>query len=446
VSSHSALAVPAFKRLSSNPCLMVLLCTLLCTASTFGQQTLGSVNGTVTDSSGAVVPRVAVKVRAPATNLEVAAESKSDGSFSVADLPIGTYEVTFSKDGFQTAIYPQIIVQGNRTATVNAKLKPGKISSSVTVSSTPLLNETDTTTGYVLDSKIIENSPLGTGSFTQLATLSPGVNAELLNTSGTNAGFGNQGIWANGQRDTSNSFSFNGVNANNIFNGKSTSQVASSRVAVNIGESSAGGGEIQTSTSVYGAIGQALPTPPPETIEELHVNSAMYDASQGANSGAHIEVITKSGANSIHGGGWEYYQTGGWNADPWFNKNAGLPTPALHRNVFGGMIGAPIKRDKLFFFASYQGQRVSDQLLGNSLVPVPAINASFPGTQSLTSDRSAATLANLVNADFDSGTPCGNFSRPCTAADMNPVALNIMSQKRRMETSLSPMRRPTRPN
>ena len=384
-----------------------------------GQQTLGSVNGTVTDASGAVVQGVAVKARSVATNLEVTATSKSDGSFSIADLPIGTYEVRFSKEGFKTDSHPEIIIQGNRTTTVNASLKPGAVSSTVEVTATPLLNETDTTTGYVLDSKIIENSPLGTGSFTQLATLSPGVNAELLNTSGTNAGFGNQGIWANGQRDTSNSFSFNGVNANNIFNGKSTSQVASSRVAVNIGESSAGGGEIQTSTSVYGAIGQALPTPPPETIEELHVNSAMYDASQGANSGAHIEVITKSGTNRIHGGMWEYYQTGGWNADPWFNGNAGLPTPALHRNVFGGMIGGPIERDKLFFFASYQGQRVSDQLLGNSLVPVP------PG---LTSDRSAPTLLNLVNT-FDGGTPCGGGTRTCTQNDLSQVALNIMTQK-----------------
>ena len=91
--------------------------------------------------------KAAVKVRAPATNLEVTAESKSDGSFSIADLPIGTYEVTFTKDGFQTAVYPQIIVQGNRTATVNAKLKPGEVSSTVTVEATPLLNETDTTTG-----------------------------------------------------------------------------------------------------------------------------------------------------------------------------------------------------------------------------------------------------------------------------------------------------------
>jgi hypothetical protein len=383
------------------------------------QQTLGSITGTVTDSSGAVVPKVAVTIRNVATNFTETAQTADGGFFNSADLPIGTYEVTFSRTGFQTAVHPQILVQGNRTTTVNARLQPGTVTSTVTVSDTPLLNETDTTSGYVLNSRIIANTPLGTGSFTQLAILSPGVNADLLNTAGTNAGFGNQSIWANGQRDSSNSFSFNGVNANNVFNGKSSSQLTSGRVAVNVGE---GGnsqtGEIQTSTSVYGAIGQALPTPPPETIQELHVNSAMYDASQGANSGAHIELITKSGTNAFHGGAWEYHQTTGWNADPWFIHKIGLPTPPLHRNVFGGMIGGPVKKDKLFFFASYQGQRVSDQFLGTSLVAVP------PG---LTSDRSASTLANLANNDFG-GTPCGGGTRACTSTDMDPVALNIMNQ------------------
>jgi hypothetical protein len=399
--------------------LTALLSLAFVSQQAIGQQTLGSLNGTVTDVSGAVVQKAAVKIHNLDTNLEVTAESKNDGSFSFADLPIGTYEVSFAKDGFKTAVYNRILVQGNRTATLNAKLQPGAVASEVTVTATPLLNATDTTTGYVLDSSVIDNSPLGTGSFTQLAILSPGVNADLLNTAGTNAGFGNQSIWANGQRDSSNSFSFNGVNANNVFNGKSSSQLTSGRVAVNVGQgNNSQTGEIQTSTSVYGAIGQALPTPPPETIEELHVNSAMYDASQGANSGAHIEVITKSGTNRMHGGAWEYYQTGGWNADPWFIKNAGLPTPPLHRNVFGGMIGGPIKKDKLFFFGSYQGQRVSDQLLGTSLVAVPT---------GLTSDRSAPTLANLVNADFG-GTPCEGGTRACAAGDMNPVAMSIMNQ------------------
>src|SRR4030088_591481 len=239
--------------------LFVLTVTALMALAIFsqlatGQQTLGSLNGTVTDVSGAVVQKATVKIRNVATNLEVTAESKNDGSFSFADLPIGTYEVGFTKGGFKTAVYNQILVQGNRTATLNAKLQPGAVASEVTVTATPLLNATDTTTGYVLDSAVIDNSPLGTGSFTQLAILSPGVNADLLNTAGTNAGFGNQSIWANGQRDTSNSFSFNGVNANNVFNGKSSSQLTSGRVAVNVGQgNNTQTGEIQTSTSVYGA-------------------------------------------------------------------------------------------------------------------------------------------------------------------------------------------------
>src|SRR5271157_772346 len=382
-------------KFSSRVLVVIAVLSLACLPQlALGQQTLGSINGTVTDASGAVVQGASIKARALATNLELTAQSKNDGSFSIADLPIGTYEVKFTKDGFETAVYPQIIVQGNRTVTVNAKLLPGKLSSTVTVEATPLLNQTDTTTGYTLSESQITEMPLGTGSFTQLAILSPGVSADLLNTAGSNAGLGNQAIWANGQRDTSNSFTVNGVYANNIFNGKSTSQVTSSRVAVNIGENGNGNnpsGEIVTSTSVYGAIGQALPSPPPETVEEMHVNSAMYDASQGANSGAQIELTTKSGTNAFHGGAYEYHQQTGWNANEWFFIHNQLQRPQMHRNVFGAYIGGPIKRDKLFFFASYQGQRVSDQLLATSYVAVPP---------DLTDARDATSIANAVNKDF----------------------------------------------
>jgi hypothetical protein len=393
----------------------------------FGQQTLGSINGNVTDSSGAVIQGAQVEARATATNLEVAATTKADGSFSIADLPIGTYGVKFIKDGFETDVHPQILVQGNRTATINARLTPGKVSVSVTVEATPLLNETDTTTGYTLNELQITEVPLGTGSFTQLAILSPGVSADLLNTAGTNAGLGNQAIWANGQRDTSNSFELNGVNANNIFNGKSTSQVTSGRVAVNIGENGNGNnpsGEIATSTTVYGAIGQALPSPPPETIQEMHVNSAMYDASQGANSGAQISTTTKSGTNQLHGGAYAYHQQTGWNANEWFFNYNQLARPQMHRNVDGGYIGGPIIKDKLFFFASYQAQRVSDQLLASSYVAVP------PGLSD--SNRTAQGLADLANTDF-STSGCGTGTNPpclnIQASQISQQALNIMTTK-----------------
>lgn len=406
---------------------LTLLFMVACGHLAFGQQTLGSINGEVTDSSGAVIQGAQVEARATATNLEVAATTKADGSFSIADLPIGTYGVKFIKDGFETDVHPQILVQGNRTATINARLTPGKVSVSVTVEATPLLNETDTTTGYTLNELQITEVPLGTGSFTQLAILSPGVSADLLNTAGTNAGLGNQAIWANGQRDTSNSFELNGVNANNIFNGKSTSQVTSGRVAVNIGENGNGNnpsGEIATSTTVYGAIGQALPSPPPETIQEMHVNSAMYDASQGANSGAQISTTTKSGTNQLHGGAYAYHQQTGWNANEWFFNYNQLARPQMHRNVDGGYIGGPIIKDKLFFFASYQAQRVSDQLLASSYVAVP------PGLSD--SNRTAQGLADLANTDF-STSGCGTGTNPpclnIQPSQISQQALNIMTTK-----------------
>jgi hypothetical protein len=387
-----------------------------------GQETLGSMNGTVTDSSGAVVQGAAVKARALATNLEVTAQSRNDGAFSVADLPIGAYEVTFTKDGFQTADYPRIIVQGNRTTTVNAQLKPGAAGTTITVEATPLLNQTDTANSYTMGAQQIEEVPLGTGSFTQLAILAPGVNADFLSGSGSNEGLGNQGIVANGQRDTSNQFTFNGVNANNLFNGNSTSNISDSRFTLNTGEIFGVGGQVQTNSSVFDAIGQALPTPPVETIEEMHVTTSMYDASMGQASGAHVETTTKSGTNSLHGQAYEYFQNNSFDAAPTFL--AANPffsgAPPLHRNVFGVTLGGPIKRDKMFFFGAYQGQRISDALSG-------AFNG-VPTLQGLTdANRDATDLVNLVNTDYT----CGQGKAPAciTTGQVDPVAVAILQAK-----------------
>jgi Carboxypeptidase regulatory-like domain len=395
---------------------MVMLFAMLPMAA-HAQETLGAVDGTVTDSTGGVVQGVTVKVHSVDTGLEQTATTKSNGTFSIVDLPIGTYSITFSKQGFKTDVHPQILVRGNTTSTVNASLQAGEVSTTVTVNATPLLNDTDTTNGYTLGPEVIESTPLGTGSFTQLAILAPGLSADLLSGSGTNAGLGNQSIWANGQRDTSNGIAFNGVNATNIFNGKTSSGNGANRAILNTGEIFSLGGEIQTSTSVYDAIGQGLPTPPPETIQEMTVNAAMYDAAQGANSGAHVELVTKSGTNNYHGQLYEYHQTDAWNAAPFFRDALGSTflqeqgqsaVPKLKRNTFGGLIGGPIKKEKLFFFASYQGQRASDQDSSFSGVFVP---------QGLGNFRDATTLANIANNDF--GTTL-------TAANVGPQAQAIM--------------------
>lgn len=356
------------------------------------QVVLGAVTGTVKDASGASVPDAIVTARNVGTNLKVVVHTETNGSYSVPNLPVGTYELTITKSGFETETHTDVVVEGNRTTTVNGDLKVGAAAITVEVTGSPLMNQVDTTNGYVVDQLTIQQTPLGTGSFTQLAILAPGVHADFLGGSGSNAGLGNQAIFANGQRDTSNSFSLNGIGTNNLFNGNSTSQVGENRFVLNTGESFGAGGEITTSTSVYGAIGQALPTPAPETIQEISVNAAMYDASQGANSGAHISVITQSGTNALHGQVYEHFQNSIMNAAPFFyNASTSIPAdqkvPFLNRNMFGATLGGPVKKNKLFYFIAYQGTRIADAQDATEDVTVPL---------GLTTDRSAGAIAALA--------------------------------------------------
>jgi hypothetical protein len=386
---------------------------------TQAQQTLGGITGTVMETTGSVVPGTVVTLVGDETTLTRTQTSNGNGSYDFVNLPIGTYTLTFTHEGFQTQKVPSILVQANRTATVNASLKVGEVDTTITVQETPLINAVDTTNGYILDRQQIEAIPLPTGSFTGLAILSPGVNAELPAGTGANAGLGNQPIWANGQRDTSNSFLLNGVDASNLFNGKSTSQVASARIVNNTGvagASSTTAEVIQSSASPYLAIGQAIPTPAPETVTEFRVNTSMYDAQQGSTSGAHIDMSTSSGTNTIHGGGYVHRGTDWLNAAPYFYKqDPNIPdnekVPELHRYTAGGTVGGPLIKNKLFGFLGYQHVHVSDLEIGTSRTAVPA---------GLTNDRSATALANVANA---------NFGTALTAADVSPVSLALLNYK-----------------
>jgi hypothetical protein len=331
----------------------VLLLGLALASPLNAQQILGAITGTVKDSTGASVPDATVRAHNIATNLEVVEHTQGNGSYLVPNLPAGTYRLTFTKEGFETEAHTEVLVNANRTTTVDGDLRVGMVTTSVEVAAVSSMNQVDTTNGYVVDQLTIQETPLGTGSFTQLAILSPGVHADFLAGAGSNSGLGNQAIFANGQRDTSNSFSLNGISTNNLFNGNSTSQVGENRFVLNTGESFGAGGEIQTSTSVYNAIGQSLPTPPAEAIQEIAVNATMYDAGQGVNSGAHISVLTKSGTNEMHGEIYEKFQNSEMNAAPFFyNASPDITTkvPFLNRNQFGATLGGPIKKDKLFYF------------------------------------------------------------------------------------------------
>jgi hypothetical protein len=389
------------------------------------QQTLGGITGTVVDATGSVLTDTTVTLLGEQTQLTRSQKTSATGSYTFVNLPIGTYTLTFTHDGFQAQKIPSIVVQANRTATLNATLQIGQVGQTVTVEASPLMNAVDTTNGYILEKQQIDEIPLPTGSFTGLAILSPGVNAELPAGTGANAGLGNQPIWANGQRDTSNTFLLNGVDASNLFNGKSTSQVGSARIVNNTGVAGAGSTTaqvIQSTASPYLAIGQALPTPAPETVQEFRVNTSMYDAQQGSTSGAHIDMSTLSGTNTVHGSAYVHRGTDWLNAaPPFYKQNANIPrsqdVPQLHRYTAGGTLGGALIKDKLFGFVSYQHIHVSDLEIGTSRTAVPF---------GLTDDRSAQALANVANTDWGTSVNPVVGTAP---GDIDPVAYKLLTAK-----------------
>ena len=406
--------------------LAIVAAVALCFSAVHAQQTLGGITGEVTDSSGGVIPNATVTVVDEQTSLTRTVKTNGSGEYSLVNLPIGTYTLTYTADGFDVQKTQHITVQANRTDTVNASLKIGKTSETVEVEASPLMNAVDTTNGYVMDSAQIEQVPLATGSFTGLATQSTGVSAEFGGGTGANSGLGNAPIWSNGQRDTSNSFLLNGVDASNLFNGKSTSQVASARVINSTGVSSStgAGGVIPSAASIYLSIGNAIPTPAPETIAEVRVNASMYDAEQGSTSGAHIDLSTASGTNVYHGTAYVHRGTSWINAAPFFfNQDQDIPAynkvPQLHRYIAGGTFGGPIIKDKLFGFVSYQHLHVSDQEIGDSVLDVPV---------GLTDDRSASALAAVSNNSFCTPYDQANFGcTPITTAQIDPTALVLFN-------------------
>jgi hypothetical protein len=410
--------------MSKHSCIRLLMgafLSLLLPGFASAQQTLGGITGLVTDAQSSLVSGATVTVTGDQTGLTRTQVSGSNGYYDFVNLPIGAYTIHVTQTGFETQVFPGIVVQADRTATVNVTLTVGAVTTSVTVNASPLMNAVDTTNGYVLDKAQIESIPLPTGSFTGVAILSPGVNAELPSGTGANDGLGNLAIWANGQRDTSNSFSLNGVDGSSLFNGKSTSEVGSSRVinSTGVSSSTSSTGVIPSAASVYLSIGNAIPTPAPETIEEVRVNASMYDAQQGATSGAHIDVSTSSGTNDFHGTAYGHRGTNWINADPFFYKNdpsmpSNLKSPQLHRYVVGGTLGGPIIKNKLFGFVAYQHLHVSDQYLGNSFLDVPVGLSD--------TNRTASGIANMVNGQYPNASIRGDNLQP---SDIDPTALAL---------------------
>ena len=367
----------------------------------------GALTGTISDPSGAVVPNVTVTLTSADTNQVRTVTTGADGGYKFALLPPGTYRIRFSTAGFKTAEVSAVTVNVTETPVLDRALEVGAQSEQVTVEAqTEALQTATSTLGNTVGSRTVTALPLSSRNYTQILALSAGTNTTANNA--TALGKGTQNMSVNGNDPGQNNFQMDGVNITNFANSGSANDA-----------------------SLYAGVG----IPNPDSIQEFKVQTSTYDASYGRNPGANVNVVTKSGTNQIHGAGFEFLRDTIFNANDFFyNRNnpaSATTKQILNQNQFGGVIGGPIKKDKLFIFGSYQGTRQKNGLAsqGVTTAQLPPI----PG-----GDRSAAGFAaalgaancpqnNPGNANFV--TPSGSQNVACNGSNISPVALAILNIK-----------------
>ena len=379
---------------------IVLIFVLLAAISLSAQTFRGTILGTVTDPSGAVLAGAKVTVKNLGTGLERTTETSADGSYSLPELPIGTYDVTVVQTGFQTFVTKEVTVDVASERRVDAAMKAGQVSTRVEVSG-DLLTQVETTSaelGGTLTADTIANVPVNGRDYTKLIYLNPGVAGSPDQISDSPGSFGTFSM--NGSRGRANNFLLDGTDMNDGFRNDP---------AIN-------------EAGVFGDPATILPI---DAVAELRVLSN-YEAEYGRNSGAVVNIVTKSGTNTLHGSLLEYNRTSSVGGARNFFNTAGKQDP-FHNKQFGGSLGGPIVKDKTFFYVDYEGQRESGAQAGKSCVPDPAEIAADIAANGPANPVSAALLArnpwpapNIASAApqagqllgpttlFDTGCPNGN--------------------------------------
>ncbi len=379
----------------------------------------GALTGSVVDSSGAAVSGSSVTISNIATGETRTLVSGSDGTFRAALLPPGTYMLKIEKTGFKTVTQSNVQVVVTEVEKINLVLQPGAVAETVEVRENEEMVQTESSAlGRDVDQITVTNLPLVTRNYTQILSLSPGVIAPVNNAtdlgrgngglSGIVGSFGNDAsIHVNGNRSIDNNFQMNGLQVNDL-----------------VGSAAGSGG---------------VPIANPDTIQEFKVQTGQYDASYGRNAGASVDLITRSGTNQFHGNLFEFFRNTVLDANDFFAKQAGAPRGVLDQNQFGGTFGGPIKKDKVFFFGSYQGSRQRNGIAAgcSSTMVLPP----------LTNDRSALAIAQIFNGQtgalqsqaiqaglppflfpaIDASAPNGNGTP--YPYNINPAALALLQMK-----------------
>ncbi len=397
-------------KLSSGALLLSVACLFFAVPPSLKAQTnaTGALSGIVTDSSGAVVPNVTVTVTSTDTGQVRTTTTGADGSYNFGLLSPGPYRVKFEATGFKAVEIPSAAVAVTETATLNQRLEVGSQSQEVTVQgNVETVQTSNATVGTVMTSQTVAAIPLTTRNYTNLLGLSAGANVGVFDAA--TLGKGTQDIAVNGSSTNQNNFQMDGA---------SIVAIATHGTAIDAGSAP--------------GIGIANP----DAIQEFKIQTSLYDAGYGRTPGANVNVVTKSGTNAFHGTAFEFFRNTDLNANDFFRKisppvngvlNDGRQV--LNQNQFGGVFGGPIKKDKLFFFASYQETRQINGIASGGysapiLPPIP------------TGDRSntAAFQAALGVVFCPTGTAGGKTTNggtqvACNGSNINPVAINVLQLK-----------------
>lgn len=316
----------------------MLLVTFLLAGVAVGQSFRGGILGTITDSTGASVAGAKVTATNTETGLVRESISDTDGKYSFSELQLGNYSITAAKEGFRTEMATNIVVAVEGPQRADLTMTPGRVDEIVQVQAdVPLVETSSNTLGGTLQAEDFKDLPVNGRDFMKMLTAVPGANADPSSVNDSPGSFGVFSV--NGNRGRSNNFLLDGTDMNDGFRNDN---------AINEG-------------GVFGIPATLLPV---DAIQEMAILNNT-EAEYGRNSGSIVNIVTKSGTNSLHGSVFEYFRNNALDARNYFNCAqtlcasgvAGGPQNAFHNNQFGGSLGGPIIKDKTFFLFSYEGQR-----------------------------------------------------------------------------------------
>jgi Carboxypeptidase regulatory-like domain/TonB dependent receptor len=353
----------------------------------------GTLSGTVSDPSGSVLPGVTVVAKAAQTGLTQQTISGGAGDWRIPALPTGTYEVSFELDGFKRLVRGGVTVEAATIRSVPVTLEVGGLTEVVQVNGDAgLLNVTTPTTARSLTAAELEAVPTSTGSFTHLLSSEAGVSADLppVLINGT----GNISPSVNGTRTTSTSLFFNGIDATNL-------------------------------TSNEGSMSDNI-APASDMLEEVKLQTSMYDASTGRSGGGNFQLVTRSGTNTFRGAAHYNFQHENFNSNDFFYEKDGIAKPKARRNEGGFTIGGPVRQNRLFFFGGYQRTQAETGFVptASSITVLPQALQLIQGAR--TKENVLAAFA-AVNPGILQSIPKAQCSGPTDTACISDVALNLLN-------------------